>query len=77
MPGSEIASSSWFSRFTRNLRFPQLFLLVVALFVLDLIIPDVIPFVDEAILGVLALILANVKQRTKSARKSKLDAEGQ
>ena len=35
------------ARFASGLRFPYLFLLIAALFVADLIIPDAIPFVDE------------------------------
>ncbi|WP_366520638.1 DUF6116 family protein, partial [Accumulibacter sp.] len=34
-------------RFAERLRFPQLFLLALTLFVLDLLLPDMIPFVDE------------------------------
>ncbi len=44
-------------KFLSSLRFPQLFLLLAALFVVDMVTPDPILFIDEAILGVLAVML--------------------
>ena len=44
-------------KFLSSLRFPQLFLLLVALFTVDMVTPDPILFIDEAILGVLAVML--------------------
>ena len=44
-------------RLAATLRFPQLFLLTGGLFILDLVIPDLIPFVDEILLGLLTLLL--------------------
>jgi hypothetical protein len=49
---------AWVTRFAAKLRFPQLFLLTAALFLLDLAIPDAIPFADELLLGLAALLLA-------------------
>ena len=51
------------SRFAAKLRYPQLFLVTAGLFVLDLVIPDVIPFVDELLLGLGTLLLAGLKAR--------------
>lgn len=48
----------WFGR----LSYPKLFLLTAALFVADTLIPDFIPFVDEILLGLGALLLANFKK---------------
>jgi hypothetical protein len=48
-----------------GLRFPQLFLLTVALFLIDLLLPDVIPFVDELLLGLASLLLASWKRKPK------------
>ena len=45
-------------QFARRLRFRQLFLLTAGLFILDLLIPDLIPFVDELLLGLLTLLFA-------------------
>lgn len=50
-------------RWLGRLSYPRLFLLVSALFVADVIIPDFIPFVDEILLGVGTLMLANWKNR--------------
>jgi hypothetical protein len=53
----------WATRFAEKLRFPQLFLVTAGLFLLDLVIPDVIPFVDELLLGLGTLLLANLRKR--------------
>ena len=44
------------ARFAARLRFPQLFLFTGALFLLDLIFPDFIPFADEVLLGLITLL---------------------
>jgi hypothetical protein len=46
-----------------NLRFPTLFLIFVILTLLDLVLPDPIPFVDEIALAVLALLFGTWKRR--------------
>jgi hypothetical protein len=48
------------------LRFPTLFAIAGALFLLDLLIPDFIPFVDELLLGLATLLFANWKRRKRS-----------
>lgn len=45
----------------QNLRFPWLLLLTAALFGIDLAIPDIIPFIDEILLGLATLILSRLK----------------
>jgi len=50
-------------RFAAGLRFPKLLAITAALFILDLIIPDMIPFADEILLGLLSLLLASLKKR--------------
>jgi hypothetical protein len=50
-------------RFAERLRFPQLFLLTGGLFLLDLVLPDLIPFVDEILLALATLILAALRRR--------------
>jgi hypothetical protein len=52
-------------QFAAGLRFPRLVLLAGVLFVLDLVIPDAIPFIDEILLGLLTLILASLKNRSR------------
>lgn len=50
-------------RLTSRLRFPQLFLLTGGLFLLDLLIPDLIPFADEILLGLLTVVLGSLQKR--------------
>ena len=47
----------------QKLRYPTLFKLVATLFVVDMFIPDFIPFADEILLGLGTLLLANWKNR--------------
>lgn len=58
------------SRALSRLRFPQLFLVLLALFVLSLLVPDPLPLVDEAILAVLALMASQWKKETPSSERS-------
>lgn len=53
-------------RWASGLRFPRLLTLTVALFLADLVVPDFIPFVDELLLGLVALVLAGVRRRVRS-----------
>ena len=46
-----------------RLRFPALFGISVVLFILDFLIPDAIPFVDEILLGLSAALLGSWKKR--------------
>lgn len=55
-----------FLNWARKLRHPTLFKLVAALFVLDMFIPDFIPFADEILLGLGTLVLANWKNRKRA-----------
>ncbi len=52
--------------FARRLRFPQLFVLVAALFIADVIVPDVIPFIDEILLGLATLLLGSWKEKRET-----------
>lgn len=49
--------------FLGRLSYPRLFVLTATLFAVDLAIPDFIPFVDELLLGLGTLLLANWKNR--------------
>lgn len=60
----------WFGR----LSYPKLFLLTAALFIGDVIVPDFIPFVDELLLGLGTLLLANWK-RVKPARDDTIEGD--
>jgi hypothetical protein len=50
-------------RYASRLRFPKLLALAAAVFGVDLILPDVIPFADEILLGLITLLLAMLKKR--------------
>jgi hypothetical protein len=59
------------TRFAAGLRFPTLFGLVAGLFLLDLVIPDLIPFADEILLALGTLLLASLrKRRNRTAQPS-------
>lgn len=51
------------TRFASGLRFPTLFKLVAALFVVDFLVPDLIPFHDEILLALGTLLLGALKRR--------------
>lgn len=46
-----------------NLRFPGLFALLATVTLVDIFIPDFIPFLDEIVLGILTMIFALWKER--------------
>lgn len=47
----------------RKLRYPTLFKITALLFVVDVVVPDVLPFADEILLGLGTLLLASWKER--------------
>jgi hypothetical protein len=47
----------------RGLRYPTLFKLAAGLFLVDVLLPDPLPFVDELLFGLVTLLLANWKDR--------------
>ena len=46
-----------------KLRFPILLAITGSLFVFDMFIPDFLPFVDEILLGLVTVVLANLRKR--------------
>ena len=54
---------SFVQSFLGNLRFPQLFLVLLALLAADFFLLDPIPFVDEAMLLVLTLMAGALKKK--------------
>ena len=51
------------TRFASGLRFPALFGLVGGLFVIDLLVPDLVPFFDEVMLALGTLLLGSLRKR--------------
>lgn len=52
-----------FLAWARKLRFPTLFKITAGLFLLSVLIPDPLPLIDEILLGLGTLMLAQWKQR--------------
>jgi len=50
-----------------RLKSSHLFLVLAGLFLLDLVVPDPLPFFDEAVLGVLTLLAARWQLRRQPA----------
>lgn len=77
MAGIRHIISALLFRIAPRLRFPQLFALTLGLFLLDLVIPDLIPFVDELILGFATLLLGSWKtgKQDKQAQEAERDRE--
>jgi len=50
-------------RFAHQLKSSTLLVLVASLFVLDLLIPDALPFVDEIVLGIMTVLAARWRSR--------------
>ena len=61
-----------FLKNANQLRFRNLFFMVIGLFFVDLLLPDFIPFIDEIILGLLAIILANWKKERNQDKEGKV-----
>lgn len=57
-----------FLSYAGKLRFPWLFAITLTLFVVNVMVPDVIPFADEALLGLGALLFGSLKHRRKDAK---------
>ena len=49
--------------FLSRLRFRALFLITLGIFLVDFVIPDLIPFVDEILLGAATLLLSQWKRK--------------
>ncbi len=64
------------NRFFSRLRFPWLFAVVAVLFGIDLILPDVVPFIDELLLAAGTVLLGAWKQR-KTERTDDSSAAGE
>lgn len=49
--------------YLESLRFPWLLLITLVLFLLNLLIPDALPFVDEILLALVAALLGRLKRK--------------
>lgn len=69
----------WLRRYVSRLRFPRLLAVTATVFVLDMLIPDVLPFVDEILLALLTALLASLRERRpagRAPRRAGHDGEG-
>ena len=50
-------------RFVGAMRFPRLVAVTAALFVVNVVVPEALPVVDEILLGLVTVMLARIKHR--------------
>jgi cadmium resistance protein CadD (predicted permease) len=73
---SSRALIAMFLNFASQLRFRNLFLVVIGLFFFNLLIPDFIPLIDEIMLGLLAIVLGSWKsERKKQKEENQIENE--
>jgi len=53
-----------------SLRFPWLLLVTAVLFVVNVFVPDAFPFVDEILLGLIAVVLGRLKRKKPGVEQS-------
>jgi hypothetical protein len=66
---------AWLLSIASQLRFPWLLALTVGLLLADLVIPDLIPFVDEILLSLTALVLASFRKPRKTRSEEPITGE--
>ena len=79
MAGMNIPRSTFVggvSRWAAGLRFPWLLAVCATVFLLDLAIPDLIPFADEILLGLATLVLGTLRRRRAPAGDTESDVPG-
>ncbi len=57
-------------RFARRLRFPYLFALTAIVFVLNIFVPDAVPFADEILMGLMTVLLGSIRKKRDPASDS-------
>jgi hypothetical protein len=50
-------------RWAARLRFPYLLALTLVVFVVNLFVPDALPFADEIVLGLFSVLLASLRKK--------------
>lgn len=66
MPGLQRVRKGVLERLVGRLRFPYLFMATGILFLVDLAVPDALPFVDEIFLILLTTLLGSFKNRRRA-----------
>jgi len=54
--------------YLNSLRFPWLLLVTVVLFLANVLVPDVLPFVDEILLALVGVVLSRLKRRRNTGQ---------
>jgi hypothetical protein len=57
----------WLLRRAAGLRYRTLTLVMLALFAVNVVVPDVIPFADELLMGLATLLLASLRKKGGTA----------
>ena len=73
LPVKSSAGGLLASRLFSGMRFPKLFAVILGLFILDVLLPDVVPFIDELILGALAVLIGLLRDDRTRTSKGKPD----
>ena len=64
-------ATSFVQKWASGLRFPQLLVVTLILLGLDLAIPDLVPFADEVLLALLALLLGSLRRDEEPSQQGK------
>lgn len=51
------------TRYLESLRFPVLLVVTAIVFIVNVLVPDVLPFVDELLLALVVALLARLKRK--------------
>lgn len=65
------AGRAFVQRAATRLKFPQLFAVLLALFLFDLVFPDLVPFIDEVLLGLGAALFGMWREKVPPAETAK------
>lgn len=76
MSGKKIGVGALVARYASTLRFPYLFLATAILFISDLVFPDLVPFADEILLGLLTALFGTWRRRRVSDSKDRAPEKG-
>jgi len=65
MPQNRIPAGlrAWLIKKASTLKYPTLFKLFLVLFGIDVLVPDMIPFADEILLGLLTLMFGSIRNK--------------
>ena len=61
------------TRRASGLRFPKLFALIGLIFLVDLVVPDFVPFADEIILGLITVVLGMLRDKRAVPNSERVD----